>query len=59
MPFVLALTAEVKYRDHLSDDRRRLAVAEAMLDLFIRQLVDWSTKPRMTQQLIVDALRLA
>ena len=42
-PFVLALTAEVKYRDDLSDDRRRLAVAAAMLDLFIRQLVDWST----------------
>ena len=30
-----------------------------MLDLFSRQVVGWSIKPRMTQQLVVDALRMA
>ena len=30
-----------------------------MLDLFSRQVVGWSIQPRMTQQLVVDALRMA
>ena len=30
-----------------------------MLDLFSRQIVGWSIQPRMTQQLVVDALRMA
>jgi len=30
-----------------------------MLDLFNRQVVGWSIQPRMTQQLVVDALRMA
>ncbi len=30
-----------------------------MLDLFSRQVVGWSIQPRMTQQLVVDALRVA
>ena len=30
-----------------------------MLDLFSRQVVGWSIQPSMTQQLVVDALRMA
>ena len=30
-----------------------------MLDLFSRQVVGWSIQPRMTQQFVVDALRMA
>jgi transposase InsO family protein len=30
-----------------------------MLDLFNRQVVGWSIKERMTQQLVIDALRMA
>lgn len=30
-----------------------------MLDLFSRQIVGWSIQPRMTRQLVVDALRMA
>lgn len=30
-----------------------------MLDLFSRQIVGWSIQPRMTQQLVVEALRMA
>ncbi len=30
-----------------------------MLDLFSRQVVGWSIQPRMTQQRVVDALRMA
>ena len=30
-----------------------------MLDLFSRQVVGWSIQPRMTRQLVIDALRMA
>ena len=30
-----------------------------MLDLFSRQVVGWSIQPRMTKQLVIDALRMA
>ncbi len=48
-------TTEITY---LATDESWLYLT-VMLDLFSRQVVGWSIQPRMTQQLVVDALRMA
>ena len=47
-------------RHHLHPDRRGLAVPLAIvLDLFNREIVGWSIKPRMTADIVTDALTMA
>ena len=58
--FAPALPNQVWTTDitYLATDEGWLYLA-VMLDLFSRQVVGWSIQPRMTQQLVVDALRMA
>ena len=40
--------------NHLPAGRRRLAVLAIMLDLFNREVVGWSLKPRITADSVTD-----
>ena len=46
-------------RHHLHPDRRRLAVPGRRAGLFNREVVGWSIKPRMTADIVTDALSMA
>jgi putative transposase len=46
-------------RSHVRLDGRRLAVLAVVLDLFNREVVGWSIKPRMTSDIVIDALTMA
>ena len=40
-------------------DKRRLVDLAIVLDLFNREVVGWSQKPRMTADIVTDALTMA